>query len=302
MSAAVWAERLRALAAEFERYFATALPPLDREPSELTEAMRYAALGGGKRVRPALALLWAEAVGGERTRALPVAAAIECVHVYSLVHDDLPAMDDDDLRRGRPSCHKAFGEAMAILAGDALLTFAFEHVVCSYDDPATACALVRELAQRAGWAGMVGGQVLDLRGEGRTARTPQRGEAALEAIHRMKTGALIGAACVGGAIAGGGDARAQAAARRYGETLGLLFQVTDDIIDLTSSTEALGKTAGKDRDRGKLTYPALLGLEGARERARALAERACAALEPLGDSAARERLADMVVFIRDRDR
>ncbi|RME71511.1 MAG: polyprenyl synthetase family protein [Planctomycetota bacterium] len=264
--------------------------------------MRYAALGGGKRVRPALAMLWSEAVCGALEPALPFAVAIECVHVYSLVHDDLPAMDDDPLRRGKPSCHVAFGEALAILAGDALLTFAFEHIATRYPRPETAAALVRTLARAAGPAGMVGGQVLDLRGEGRTARAPERTEAALEAIHRAKTGALITAACVGGVIAAGGDGALQGAARRYGEALGLLFQVTDDIIDCTSSTEELGKTAGKDAGSGKLTYPALLGIEGARERAHALAREATGALEPLEPGPAREQLAAMVARIRDRSR
>jgi geranylgeranyl pyrophosphate synthase len=294
-------DRLAELAARFEAYLGEVLPAAEVEPRELSEAMRYAALGGGKRVRPALAMLWCEAVGGEVAQALPAAAAVECVHVYSLVHDDLPAMDDDDLRRGRPSCHKAFGEAMAILAGDALLTFAFEHAA-AYEEPGIARDIVLELARRAGTSGMVGGQVLDLRGEGRTSCEPARDEGALEAIHAWKTGALITSACVGGAIAGGGGASARAAARAYGESLGLLFQVTDDIIDITSSTEELGKTAGKDAERGKLTYPSLLGLDGARARAATLASRASAALAELAPTAARSHLEAMVLFIRDRTR
>ncbi|GIW71563.1 MAG: farnesyl-diphosphate synthase [Planctomycetota bacterium] len=294
--------RLAELAAQTERQLERVLPPPEAEPRELSEAMRYAVLGGGKRVRPALALLFCEAVCGAAEPALPVAAALECVHVYSLVHDDLPAMDDDALRRGRPTCHKVYGEALAILCGDALLTLAFELLAAGIGEPARAVAVVRELAGAAGHAGMVGGQVLDLRGEGRTGIAPQRDEQALVAIHRRKTAALIRAACTCGALAGGAPAHWQAAAAGYGEAVGLLFQVTDDLLDVTASTAELGKTAGKDARAGKLTYPALLGLEGTRARAAALAARATEALAPLPASPAREQLAALAVWIRDRRR
>jgi geranylgeranyl diphosphate synthase type II len=294
-SQATYPGRLIELKTQIDQGLATAMTELAPSvPEELLQAMRYSLLAGGKRVRPALTLLFAEAAGGAGAarRALPVALALECVHVYSLIHDDLPAMDDDDLRRGQPSCHKRFGEGLAVLAGDALLTHAFEL--------AGPCAAA--LARAAGPRGMVGGQVLDLRGEGRTERSPERGESSLEAIHRGKTAALIQAACVCGVACGGGDKALQQAATRYGEAIGLCFQVVDDILDTTQSSATLGKTAGKDADAGKQTYPSLLGLRGARERAQALTDRALAALEALPAGEARESLAALARFIRDRDR
>jgi len=290
---------LREIQASFEAALERLIPAADTEPPELHEAMRYSLLAGGKRVRPAICCLFAEAVGGERADAFPVAAALECVHVYSLIHDDLPAMDDDDMRRGRPSSHKAFGEAIAILAGDALLTLAFE-LCTQLPDAETARVAVRVLARAAGSQGMVGGQVLDLRGEGRTREPVVRTEAALVQTHRGKTAALLRAAAVTGALAGGGEAAHLEAARRYGDALGLSFQVTDDILDVTQTSEALGKTAGKDEASGKLTYPALLGLDGARERAASLTEDAIAALCALPDGPGRRDLAQLARFVRDR--
>jgi geranylgeranyl diphosphate synthase type II len=277
------------------------LPAESVEPRELHRAMRYSALGGGKRVRPALVCLGAELFGGHREAALPLACAFECVHVYSLIHDDLPAMDDDDFRRGRPSNHKVFGEALAILAGDGLLTFAFELAAGSTEDPARARAAVLELARAAGpQAGMVGGQTLDLRGEGRTTEPVLATIAALEAVHLAKTAALITGAVRAGAIHGGAEPEGAEAVGRYGRALGLAFQVVDDILDVEGTTQDLGKTAGKDAAAGKLTYPGLLGLDAARAHARRLVDDAKAALAPYSGQPAAALLADLADLVRDR--
>lgn len=272
------------------------LPPVAGDPTRLHEAMRYSTLDGGKRVRPALCLLTAEALGGERARAMPAACALEMIHVYSLVHDDLPAMDDDDLRRGRPTSHKVFGEATAVLVGDGLQALAFEVLARAYgDDPALGLDLVRLLSVAAGAPGMVGGQALDMVGH-----TLPREEAALEGVHRMKTGALLRAAVLMGARAAGareGEARWQAL-DAYARALGLCFQVTDDVIDCTSTTAELGKTAGKDAEQDKLTYVALLGLDGARAKAKRLEQDAIAALAELGAGA--EPLRDLARYITSR--
>jgi farnesyl diphosphate synthase len=268
------------------------------EPAKLHEAMRYSTLGGGKRVRPTLCLLAAEAAGGEagRTRALAAACALECIHVYSLVHDDLPAMDDDDLRRGRPTNHKVYGEAMAILVGDGLQALAFEILAAEYaSSPPLLAALVRELAGAAGSHGMVGGQAIDI-----ASSDMPRDEKALENLHRMKTGALLRASVRMGALAGGltaGDAKFEAL-DRFARVTGLVFQVADDIIDATSSREQLGKTPGKDAAQGKLTYVTLLGVEGARSKARTLEADALRALEPLGGAG--KALAALARFIVSR--
>lgn len=272
------------------------LPPTAGDPTRLHEAMRYSSLDGGKRVRPALCLLTAEALGGGRARAMPAACALEMIHVYSLVHDDLPAMDDDDLRRGRPTSHKVFGEATAVLVGDGLQALAFEVLARAYhDDPALGLDLVRLLAVAAGAPGMVGGQALDMVGH----ELP-RAEAALEGVHRMKTGALLRASVLMGARTAGareGDAR-WVALDAYARALGLCFQVTDDVIDCTSTTAELGKTAGKDAEQDKLTYVALLGLDGARAKARRLEHDAIGALVELGAGA--EPLRDLARYITSR--
>jgi len=240
------------------------LAGLSTPDPRLAEALRYALLGGGKRLRPALVRLFGELHGADPEALRRPAVALECVHTYSLVHDDLPCMDDDDLRRGRPTCHKVFGEATAVLVGDALLTWSFELVA---HGPHAAEA-VRVLARAAGAAGMVGGQALDLAAvAGRGAR------AEVERIHRCKTAALLGAACEVGALAGGARAHARAAARRYGEALGLCFQAVDDVLDVTGGA-ALGKTPGKDAAQDKLSLVAVLGLEGAQAEARRLADAA----------------------------
>ncbi|MCO5168816.1 MAG: polyprenyl synthetase family protein [Planctomycetes bacterium] len=272
------------------------MPPVAGDPTRLHEAMRYSALDGGKRVRPALCLFAAEALGGERARALTAACAVELIHVYSLVHDDLPAMDDDDLRRGRPTSHKAFGEATAILVGDGLQTLAFEALARAYaDDPALGLDLVRLLAEAAGAAGMVGGQALDMAGQ----HLP-REEAALEGLHRMKTGALLRASVLLGARVAGARPREARwdALDAYARAVGLCFQVMDDVLDCTASTEALGKTAGKDAAQDKLTYVALLGLDGARAKAERLLDDALDALADLG--AAADPLRALARFVVDR--
>jgi geranylgeranyl diphosphate synthase type II len=282
------------IAAQVEDALAQLLPAEADEPRELHRAMRYSALGAGKRVRPALVLLAAELHGVPRAAAMPVACAYECVHVYSLVHDDLPAMDDDDLRRGKPTSHKVFGEAMAILAGDALLTFAFELAARSEKT-----SVVRDLAQMAGPAGMVGGQVLDVRNEGKTPERPTPDRETLARIHRWKTGALIRGAARAGALLAGAD---PAPLTAYGEALGLAFQVVDDVLDVEATTEQLGKTAGKDAAAGKLTYPRLYGLEAAKVEARRLVDEAKAALPPgTGTSeSARALLLELADLVRDR--
>jgi geranylgeranyl diphosphate synthase, type II len=244
--------------------------------ARLHEAMRYAVFSGGKRLRPVLALAACEAFGGRDEDVLLPAAALELVHTYSLVHDDLPAMDDDDLRRGRKTAHKEFGEAEAILAGDALLTLAFE-VLARFPDGEPAAIRRAEavaiVACRSGHAGMVGGQCADLEAE---RRPPQ--EAPLEWIHRNKTGALLSASAEIGALHAGATAAERSSMAGYGEALGLAFQIADDVLDRTGSAEALGKTPGKDEKAGKATYPARLGLAASRREAARLAELACSCI------------------------
>ena len=276
---------------EVERELDRLLAPRRDRPASLTRAMRYAVLGPGKRLRPVLALAAAEAVGGAaaRRRALRPGCAIEMIHAYSLAHDDLPAMDDDDMRRGKPSLHVRFGEALAILTGDALLTDAFDalaHVSSNGSSgsrgPARSLDILAEVARAAGGVGMVAGQVLDLANEGRRGVSLST----VRAIHSRKTGALLRACVRAGAIAGGASAPQLARLSTYGESFGLVFQITDDILDEVGSLAALGKPSGGDRERGKATYPALLGLEGARREAQRAARRGVAALAPFGERAA----------------
>jgi len=257
------------------------LPPESGPFERLARAMRYACLGGGKRLRPALVLECCEVAGAPARDALPAACAVEMVHTYSLVHDDLPAMDDDDLRRGRPSCHRAFDEATAILAGDALLALAFETAAsCGAD--AVARELVGTLARAAGPACLVGGQMLDVMAEGGPASLAE-----VEAIHEHKTADLIAASCRMGALVARGKPDAKVdALERYGRHLGRAFQIADDVLDATSTAEELGKTPGKDLVQGKATYPAVAGIERSRARARELAEEAAEALASFGERAA----------------
>ncbi len=227
----------------------------------LGEAVRYSLEAGGKRVRPVLCILACEAVGGTTIEALSGALALEYIHTYSLIHDDLPAMDDDDLRRGRPTNHKVFGEGHAILAGDALLTEAFGVLASADLDPVKRAEALALLAEGAGWRGMAGGQALDLEGE--TLAAYDLGH--LRLIHRLKTGALLRASVEIGAVLGGAAPGERSALRAYGEAIGLAFQIQDDILDATATDAQLGKRAGKDVGRGKITYPSLLGLDGARK-------------------------------------
>jgi farnesyl diphosphate synthase len=253
----------------------------------LAESMRYATLGGGKRVRALLAYAAGELAGANPLDVDPAAAAVELIHAYSLVHDDLPSMDDDAMRRGKPSCHVAFGEATALLAGDALQALAFGVLARAPVEPAAAVAI---LADASGVAGMAAGQAIDLAATGSALSLE-----ALESMHRLKTGALIGAAVTLGARAGRADAATLAALARYAAAAGLAFQVVDDILDVEGSTAQLGKTAGKDAARGKPTYMTTLGLDAARERAAALRADAHAALLPFGARA--RRLAEIADWI-----
>jgi geranylgeranyl diphosphate synthase type II len=244
-----------------------------RTPTPLVESMQYSLMAGGKRLRPVLCLVWTELGGGTMEPALDFACAIECIHTYSLIHDDLPAMDDDDLRRGKPSNHKQFDEATAILAGDGLLTEAFT-LAASVPLPAErVLKALHHLSVAAGPRGMVGGQMLDMKMEGRTVDLEE-----LREMNAKKTGAMIESSCVTGAILGDGDSRVQALASAYGRALGLAFQVTDDILDVVGDEAELGKPVGSDEARGKSTYPALLGLEQSRALAKERVDQAIAAL------------------------
>ncbi len=262
------AARLSSRRADVDGALDALLPRPEGPAARLAETMRYAVFSGGKRLRPLLALAACEAFGGAVSEALAPAAALEMIHTYSLIHDDLPAMDDDDLRRGRPTAHKAYGEAEAILAGDALLTLAFELIATHPDGDAAAgrrAEAVALVARQAGLQGMVGGQMADLEAE-RTEAAADR----LEWIHRHKTGALLAASAELGALHGGASAEDRRAMARYGEALGLAFQIADDVLDRTGNAQALGKTPGKDERSGKATYPALFGVAASRAEAERL--------------------------------
>ncbi|MFB3776534.1 MAG: polyprenyl synthetase family protein [Bryobacteraceae bacterium] len=272
------------------------VPAETTPPVTIHRAMRYSLFAGGKRLRPILCLEAARAVSDRAEGIETAACALELVHTYSLIHDDLPALDNDDLRRGRPTCHKVFGEAMAILAGDALLTLAFQ-VLSGIEsvDEGRRSRMVLELATAAGTpSGMVAGQVADLEGEGK-APDP----VLLETIHRAKTGALLRASLrIGGVFAGAGDGQLDALSR-YGEHIGLAFQIVDDLLDVEASSETLGKTAGKDAAQHKITFPAVHGIENSRRMAESEREAACAALASFGGRATRLReLADLIVHRR----
>jgi farnesyl diphosphate synthase len=269
-------------------------------PARLLEAMRYAVLSGGKRVRPFLVLETAALFGVARPSALLVSAALECVHCYSLVHDDLPAMDNDDVRRGQPTTHKAFDEATAILAGDALLTFAFDLMARDdvHPNAAVRLALVTELARASGIGGMAGGQMLDLEAEGRFAAKPKLGEKDIATLQAMKTGALLGFACRAGAILGEADEAARAALDRYGSAIGQAFQIADDLLDVEGDATTVGKATGKDSAAGKATLVAALGRDGALARLETLIADAENALSPFGGKAATLRAAAHFVAAR----
>ena len=267
------------------------LPPEDRAPVTVHRAMRYSVMAGGKRLRPVLVIAGSEVAGAAIETVMPTACALELIHTYSLIHDDLPAMDDDDFRRGRPTNHKVFGEAIAILAGDALLTLAFRLIAGNPGEPRVVREVLAEVADAAGTDGMVGGQVVDIESEGK-AITPET----LEYIHLHKTAALIRVSLCAGAMLGGATAEEITAVRAAGESLGLAFQIVDDILDVEGSLAQLGKSAGSDERKKKVTYPALYGLDASRKKARELIEDARLALAPLGPGAEAIRaLADFVV-------
>ncbi len=278
-----------------DRALRRCLPSGRTRPATLHEAMRYSVFAGGKRLRPILCLAAAEACGDDGERALPAACAVECVHTYSLIHDDLPCMDDDDLRRGKPTCHKVYGEAVAVLAGDALLTLAFELVAGSAPvrrhRPAE---MVRELAVAAGSRHLVGGQVMDIEGEGSGL-----GPRELRFIHEGKTAALLTASLRLGGMAAGATPRQLQALGEFGQATGLAFQIIDDILDVTQTSEKLGKSAGKDEASDKATYPAVHGLDKSRREAERLTRAAVASLKPFGGRAA--RLEQLAAYLLQRD-
>jgi geranylgeranyl diphosphate synthase type II len=319
---------------EIERRLDAGLPRESDCPPRLREAMAYSLLGGGKRLRPLLVLMACEACGGDVETAFPAACAIEMVHTYSLIHDDLPAMDDDDQRRGQPTCHRRFDEATAILAGDGLLTLAFEKLAAEVRPPAVALACCAELARAAGVCGMVGGQMADLQQSGVTSQASgpfsrdSSGErsagdadltrrasliprpsslapapatiAALESMHRRKTGCLLCCALTMGARIAGADAQTLAKLKTYGESLGLAFQIIDDLLDVRGDSETMGKNVRKDHDAGKLTYPGLLGEAESRRRAERLVETAIQAIAEFGVRG--QRLEALAHYVISRDR
>ncbi|HET6554530.1 MAG TPA: farnesyl diphosphate synthase [Dyella sp.] len=272
---------LKSLIVRADEALARSLPSEDTAPFELHRAMRYAVLGGGKRLRPLLVYAAGHAFGENGSRLDAPACAVELIHAYSLVHDDLPAMDDDALRRGRPTCHIVFGEAMAILAGDALQALAFEllaHDVALGVDPARCVEMLRVLGRACGAEGMAGGQALDLAAVGRRLTLPE-----LEHMHACKTGALIRASVQLGALAAGAPDDVLAALDRYAHAVGLAFQVRDDILDVEGESEIIGKTAGKDAAADKPTFPSIIGMDASRERLAQLTADALEAIAPLGE-------------------
>jgi geranylgeranyl diphosphate synthase type II len=269
-------------------------------PTSLYNAIRYSLFAGGKRIRPILSMAAFEAVGGKGDEILPFTCALEMIHTYSLIHDDLPALDNDDYRRGRPSCHKEFGEAIGILAGDALLTEAFKMMTnqtireFSHHDGGLVLDVINEVAQAAGMLGMVGGQVLDIESEGKDVDLPT-----LQYIHTHKTGALILVSVRVGAKLGGANQETLKALTRYGERIGLAFQIADDILNIEGKATLLGKKTGSDLFRGKVTYPSLLGMEESKRRASELVELAVDAIRPFGPEG--EPLREIAWFILSRE-
>lgn len=286
--------RLRMVAESVEARLDALLPKPEGHQSVIYEAARYAALGGGKRLRPFLTIETTRMLGGPMDAALTAGCALECLHVYSLVHDDLPCMDDDDLRRGKPTVHKAYDEAIAVLAGDALLTQSFE-ILSEADLPADIrVKLLSELAKSGGMSGMIGGQVVDI-----TVAEGERDEALITELQGMKTGALIDYAVKAGGYVAGASDRELAALSAYARDMGLAFQIQDDILDVTGDALTVGKAVGKDADLGKATFVSILGLNGARDRAKALGVRAKNHLEPWGASA--QTLRQTVDFVLERE-
>ena len=287
---------LRSRQRKIDRALDRYLPRANTKPATLHKAMRYSLFAGGKRLRPILCLAAAEACRGNVDGALPLACALECIHTYSLVHDDLPSMDNDDFRRGRPTCHKVFGDGIAILAGDALLTIAFEIV--SRTKPArryNTSALLREISVAAGSQKLIAGQVADLEAEGKDVKRDQ-----LQFIHENKTAAILKSSVRLGAMSANADARKLSAITRFGQRLGLAFQIVDDILDVTQTSEILGKSAGKDVAAKKATYPAVIGLEKSRAEARRLTRQAHNALSLFSSSEA-EPLHVLANYLLERE-
>jgi geranylgeranyl diphosphate synthase type II len=273
------------------------VPPANMFPTSVHEAMRYSLFAGGKRVRPILAIAAAEALGAKTSDLLPVAGSLELIHTYSLIHDDLPAMDDDDFRRGRPTCHKVYGEAMAILAGDGLLNLAFEVLSDPRRTKAVSAnrllSIIREIGTASGVHGMVGGQVVDMQSEGRDIDFPT-----LEYIHTHKTGALIRASVRVGALYAKASEKRLKVLTRYGEMVGLAFQIADDILDITGKQDEIGKDVGSDLKKGKKTFPGFYGLEGSRLRANEVADKAIHSLRDFDGKA--DPLRELAKYIVQR--
>ena len=287
---------LRSRRKEIDRALDYYLPKTNVKPATLHKAMRYSLFAGGKRLRPILCLAAAEACRGKVSNALPLACALECIHTYSLVHDDLPSMDNDDYRRGRPTCHRVFGDGIAVLAGDALLTIAFEIVSKAKPAPRYDMSiLLREIAAAAGSQKLIAGQVADLEAEGRKVKRDQ-----LRFIHENKTAAILKSSIRLGAMSANADAKKLRAVTQFGHGLGLAFQVIDDILDVTQSSEILGKSAGKDIAAKKATYPAVIGLEKSRAEARRLTRQAHDALSVFRDSEA-EPLHCLANYLLERE-
>ncbi|MBF0527380.1 MAG: polyprenyl synthetase family protein [Deltaproteobacteria bacterium] len=287
------AEKKELIDRELQSY----LPPAEGLYGKVAEAMSYSLMAGGKRLRPILCLAGAEAAGISTDNLLPVACSLEMIHTYSLIHDDLPDMDDDDYRRGRPTCHKVFGNAVAILAGDALLTEAFflltHEAYTQQLDPLRLRRVINIISEAAGIRGMIGGQVADVEAEGKEVDLP-----IVNYIHTHKTGALITASVTAGALAGGADVYTVTCLRRYGRRIGLAFQIADDILDLVGSAKELGKNTGMDVARQKATYPAVVGMKAARDAGHNLVKEALGFLESFGDRA--EPLRAVATYIMDR--
>lgn len=287
---------IMALAEEFETHFAEHLPPILGLQGKVIEAMRYTALGGGKRLRPFFVVQTARMLGYNNPGVWLTASALECVHVYSLVHDDLPCMDDDDIRRGKPTVHKKWDEATAVLAGDALLTHAFDLLSrdAVHTDPLVRLALIGDLTRASGHDGMIGGQIIDLSMDSLPAD-----EATITRLQDLKTGALIHYGVMAGATLAGADAQTRAHLSAYAAHIGLIFQITDDLLDVEGDAQTVGKAVQKDDEHGKATFVSILGVDGAKSRARDLAQQAASHLEPFGHKAA--PLKSAIDFVLNRN-
>ena len=294
MDLRVYLDEKRAIVEEaLNRFF----PRPEGPASDVVEAMRYSLFAGGKRLRPILCIAGASAVGGDESHALPVACALELIHTYSLIHDDLPAMDDDDLRRGKPTCHKVFGDAVAVLAGDGLLTEAFHLMgrgdLSGHVSPHVLLKAITLIAFAAGYQGMVGGQVVDIQSEGKGVDA-----SLVEFIHTHKTGALITASVASGALIGGGTAGQVVSIQDYGQKIGLAFQIADDILDIEGDTRTMGKGVGNDVRKKKITFPSVLGLEKSKEVQLSLIKKAVAMLESFDHRA--DPLREIALYIIER--